>query len=491
MLWIVLALIVGVVLGVRYAEYSTVFWWAFAIVAIIGAVEDVLFSRNVMLVILAFVVGGYVLARYSVVEGDGGLRYGDREVFVLVVESVGDEGQKWITYDTKIIGIRDSIGQWRESNVRVKCSVGIGESFSIADTVSMVGKVYSIEGGYGHYLRNRGILGKLYGYDAEVLGEGGVSVRRWIEDLRVGAANRIYSLDSVGSQSTALMAAMAVGTRGALSRQSVEEYRDVGASHLLAISGLHIGIVVAMLNFILGGIRGIGRRGRVIYSVVIIGVLWGYAVFSGMSVSVVRAATMFSLYQTAILMHRSAIGINVLSAAAFIIILINPLSIYDIGFQLSFAAMVGISIFYYPLLLLWSSRYKLFRILWAALCVSLSAQLTVAPLVAYHFGNIQLMSLPLTLIIWLTVPVIIVTSIVYLVSSIAIIGHIGVVVAGIQNWVFGEISQWSWIVIRSVELNGYGLLLWYIVVALLGFMLNYHRYRAFRRKAIKVVRRSF
>jgi competence protein ComEC len=165
-----------------------------------------------------------------------------------------------------------------------------------------------------------------------------------------------------------------------------EVYAISGASHVLALSGLHLGIIYVLLSMLVPG-----RRFRMLSQVLIVLSIWGFVLLVGMPVSVVRAAVMISICALLSIFHRNPVSLNSLSLAVICILLANPVSIFDVGFQLSFAAMLSI-LLVKPLMegmvsQAYLMKHPLLRWLWGVTTVSVAAQVGVAPLIAYYFGR--------------------------------------------------------------------------------------------------------
>ena len=184
----------------------------------------------------------------------------------------------------------------------------------------------------------------------------------------------------------AVMAAMVLGDKSALTKELRATYSATGASHVLALSGLHLGIIYLLLT------RLTQRRRHLLLSqVVIVLGIWAFALLTGLSASVVRAATMISIYAVFSLGGRGNAPLAVLSFTALVMLLVNSRSLYDIGFQLSFMAMLAI-LLVSPLMgrlvtPRWMMRHRLKGWLLSMTVISLAAQAGTAPLVAYHFGR--------------------------------------------------------------------------------------------------------
>lgn len=194
----------------------------------------------------------------------------------------------------------------------------------------------------------------------------------------IDAIDQNFKRDHAG-----ILKALLLGDKGDLSTEVRDHFANAGAMHLLAVSGLHVGIIAFILLFIFK--QAPKRISNLTAHIIVVVLLWGYALITGFSPSVTRAVLMFSL----LILSRLAKGqyqpINVLFFAAFISILIEPNVIYDIGFQLSYLAVLGIFLFYTPLEKIVQTKIKPMRWLWQGTCIGLSAQLTTLPLTLYYF----------------------------------------------------------------------------------------------------------
>ena len=219
----------------------------------------------------------------------------------------------------------------------------------------------------------------------------------------------------------AVVAAMSLGDKSQLTKELKDTYAVSGASHILALSGLHLGIIYTLLSLLLSH-----RRWQVVSQVVIIVCIWLFVFLVGMSASVVRSAVMFTIYALLSLGHRDKMSVNTLAFAAIVMLLFNPMSLFDVGFQLSFMAVLAILLFYPLFESVWSQSFlfnhRIFRWLWMMLAVSCAAQIGVAPLIAYYFGRFSnyfllanLVVVPAaTLILYLSLVVLLIPSFAYL-----------------------------------------------------------------------------
>ena len=190
----------------------------------------------------------------------------------------------------------------------------------------------------------------------------------------------------VDSQVYGILTAMTLGDKSHLDSGLRETYSVVGAAHVLALSGLHLMIIYTVVATLVGWYRW-----RMLSQLLIILAVWTFAFLVGLSPSVTRAALMVSIYALLAVGYRQRMTLNTLAFAAGIMLIVNPLTIYDVGFQLSFMAVLAIVLFN-PLLqgiipLHVQQRHRWLTSLWSLVTVSLSAQLGTAPLIAYYFGR--------------------------------------------------------------------------------------------------------
>ena len=184
----------------------------------------------------------------------------------------------------------------------------------------------------------------------------------------------------------AVVAAMALGDKSALTQELKDVYSVTGASHVLALSGLHLGIIYTLLSLFV-----FRRRWQVLSQMVIILSVWAFVFLVGMSTSVARSAVMLSIYALLSLGHRDRMSVNTLAFTAIVMLMVSPMSLFDVGFQMSYMAVLSILLFVPLLESVFTAEYlmlhRVVRWLWGMVAVSLSAQIGTAPLIAYYFGR--------------------------------------------------------------------------------------------------------
>lgn len=203
-----------------------------------------------------------------------------------------------------------------------------------------------------------------------------IKATRWRQDIE-----QSYQASHITQQELAIISAMTLGDKSHITSETRTNYSISGASHILAVSGLHISIIFQLILLLRGKKR---RHPYIPVTCALIGI-WAYTLFIGMPASSVRASCMLSIYSAAILMGRKRLSINGLLLAAIAMLIYSPKYLFDISFQLSFLAVLSILLLY-PLL------GK--NVIW----VSLAAQIGTMPITAYYFGRISCYSLLTNLI---------------------------------------------------------------------------------------------
>jgi competence protein ComEC len=228
---------------------------------------------------------------------------------------------------------------------------------------------------FSKYLSRRNVASRLI-INTYVETTDGYNLSRKIEDK--------IDNSSLSDLSKGLFKALVLGRKEGLPDELLDSFSDSGIMHLLALSGLHIGILTIILMFLLKPIKLL-RRGKLIRSIMVVLLLWNYAYITGFSPSIIRATIMFSIIVIGHGMRREVNIFNSLAIAALVLLIINPNFLFDVGFQLSFSAVIGI-VWIYPLLgRLWRPRNKAVRYLWSLLIVSISAQVATFPFTVYYF----------------------------------------------------------------------------------------------------------
>jgi competence protein ComEC len=193
-----------------------------------------------------------------------------------------------------------------------------------------------------------------------------------------------YRRSGIEGNELAVVCALTLGYRVYMNDDLLSAYSSSGAMHVLAVSGLHVGVFYFILVLLLGRIPFL-QSSKVAWALIMLGLLWTYAVVTGMSPSVSRATVMFSIIVIGKSFHRRAYIYNSIAVSAFLLLLFNPANLYEVGFQLSYMAVLAIVYLYPKLYRLIDCKYYLTEKLWKLACTSLAAQIGTAPVSLYYF----------------------------------------------------------------------------------------------------------
>lgn len=240
---------------------------------------------------------------------------------------------------------------------------------------------------YRDYLKSKGVFRVGFVKDKEWIQVG--SSPHWLFTIAFNLRQNLLTLfqrTGITGENLAVLSALTMGYKSLLDQETRRVFSASGAMHILAVSGLHVGILFSTLSAFLFFLNR-KKRGRLIKGALLIAFLFFFAVFTGLSPSVLRATLMFSLVIVGTSINHNSSVYNTLSASAFIILVANPMLIAEVGFQLSYMAVLSI-VFFYPYI------YKIFYIknkwidkIWVLISVSLAAQLGTFVLGIFYFNQ--------------------------------------------------------------------------------------------------------
>jgi competence protein ComEC len=238
---------------------------------------------------------------------------------------------------------------------------------------------------YKNYLNKKGVKYQLYVNQIIKVEE----TQTFYDNLLNFKSDLIYFINqsALNNHAKNIIQALLLGERTHLEDEVKVSFSNTGIIHILAISGLHIGLISTMLLWLLSPLKRHAKTKNFPYIIAILS-LWVYAVLVGFSPSVVRAVTMFSFINIGLLIKRESSIINTIAASMFILLIYNPFYIFDVGFQLSYGAVFAIVLFY-PIFKKWYyPQNKLVKFFYDILLVSLAAQIGVLPLSLYYFHQL-------------------------------------------------------------------------------------------------------
>tara|TARA_R100000306_G_scaffold15474_1_gene19924 strand:+ start:6619 stop:8655 length:2037 start_codon:yes stop_codon:yes gene_type:complete len=238
---------------------------------------------------------------------------------------------------------------------------------------------------YSAYMKKLGVYYQIRTEPRAILAfeKGSKTIRGTAENIRSHLIAKLKE-SKITDNERSIIQALVLGQRRDIDKQLYADYAAAGAVHILAVSGLHVGILFFILKWLFLPLGKI-RYGKQIKAIAIICCLFGFALLAGLSPSVVRAATMFSLFLFAEQLKRPTNSINTLFISYLFLLIINPLWLFHVGFQLSYLAVFFILLIQPKLFGYWYPKNWFIRKAWAILTVSIAAQVGVVPLSLYYF----------------------------------------------------------------------------------------------------------
>ncbi|MGP8215281.1 MAG: ComEC/Rec2 family competence protein [Bacteroidia bacterium] len=238
---------------------------------------------------------------------------------------------------------------------------------------------------YKHYLEQNGIYYEAFvpRHSFSYTGQSDISpLLRFTDRCR----HKLIELlnDRIKGNEAAVGSAILLGYRNELSPSVIEEFTDSGTVHVICVAGLHVGIIYWLLNLLFFFFDRF-KYGKIARTILLLALLWLYALFTGLATPVIRATVMFSFLLVGKQFSRYSNSINTLAASALLMLLINPFSLADTGFQLSYLSVLGILAIYPVFISLLNPRTFILRKIWELACLSASAQLSIAPLSLLYF----------------------------------------------------------------------------------------------------------
>jgi len=238
---------------------------------------------------------------------------------------------------------------------------------------------------YGKYLETKGIYAQVFTESSQLKVSSNIEKTIWFYTSRF-RNTIIENLAKSGfkKEELAVVVALILGQQQDISPEILRDYQYAGAVHILSVSGLHVGFILLFINFILKPLPK-NHIGNIIRLIVVLISLWLFALVAGLAPSVVRSATMFSFLAVGMFLNRQTNMYHTTLASLFLILLIEPLFLFDIGFQLSYIALFFILWLQPMLKKLWQPKNIVLTYFWDILTVSFAAQIGAFPLSIYYF----------------------------------------------------------------------------------------------------------
>ncbi|MBN1122564.1 MAG: ComEC/Rec2 family competence protein [Anaerolineae bacterium] len=439
----------GWLIGIALAKHAAAVWWQWLIMAGVALAALIIARRHetwrtAFACLLLLFLGA---ARYSAAVphfDEHDLAAYNDQGFVTIEGMIADAPDRRDTYAMLRVRAEKLIGDEGETPVEglVLVEAPVGGSYRYGDPVRVRGELISPPEldtfSYRDYLARQGVYSLMRYAQVEVSGDRqGNPIRAALLDFREQARIEIARL--LPDPQASLLAGILLGIETGISADVREAFNATGATHVIAISGSNMVILAGLIQSVC--LRLI-KKPRVVAAITIAGVL-GYAVFVGGDAAVMRAAIMTTLGLVATQLYRQTFGLASLSFSALLMTAINPLVVWDVGFQLSFLATLGLILYVEPLqnwlekgllrVFSESTAQQVVALVSDAFVVTVAAQITTTPIMAYTFERFSLVSLPVNFLI---IPA---------QTPLMVLGGIGVL-AGLIFQPLGQIFAWgSWV----------------------------------------------
>lgn len=408
-----------------------------------------------LLLLLAAAFAGHLRARQAAHHRSQAAQMPENEIHAFAAElrSEARPTGRWQRYEALVYRVLTS-GGWQSFDAGLMLYLADSGQHEAGARLMIAGSPESLaparnayEFDYRQFLERRGIFYRHYARGGEILlldtklerGQGGLlhAARRRLKERIAGYVR--------GTSQRQVAHAMLFGDRSSIEPALLEIWQNAGALHVMAVSGLHVGIIFLVVQSVFGFLRR-HRTGQFVYYVIALALIWTYVAFTGLSPSAQRAAIMFSMILVAQASGRKSQVYNALGAAALLILWMDPNLIYAVGFQFSFLAVLGILVLYQPirdLIALPERPWGYFRSL---LSLSIAAQLGTFPLAIYYFHQFPTYFALGNLVVVPAAAVIIPLGFLLLLLpdwqiAASIFGHMLNALIGLANWLLGLLDR--------------------------------------------------
>lgn len=353
------------------------------------------------------------------------------------------------------------------------------KSLNIGDVLAFKGTLNSLkvpmnpeEFDYKNYLNLQSVYGQTYlrkGSWKLIKKGSDLSILRYSSILRQKLLARIDGWE-IGSDEKAITKALLFGYRYEIDSSLLSAYSSAGATHVLAVSGLHVGVIYLLTSYLLSFFN-LFNKGRMIKPFFMLGLLWGYALVTGLSPSVVRAVTMFSFVAVGTGFKRNVSIYNTLLISALFLLIIKPTYLFEVGFQLSYTAVFFIVWLQSRFESILKPKNWILKKVWLITTVSLAAQIGTFPLGLYYFHQFPSLFLLSNLVVIPLISILMYLGLGILLLSVAGISlsfltHLYEFLLGIMNKSVRLIESVPGLLIEQIHLSRIELVLFYVLIFL-------------------------
>ena len=326
---------------------------------------------------------------------------------------------------------------------------------------------------YGAYLMRKGITGQTYLRDED-----------WL-DLQTNNANPIYTFSyrfrdvllaslqrsGLNDNEFGVAAAVLLGYDDNLADEVRKSYVAAGSMHILCVSGMHVGIIYLLASFLLGFLNR-KKWQRIMKQVLLLVLIWFYALIAGLSPSILRSALMISFVIMGEMLKRKGFAINSIAASAFLLLCVNPNNLFEIGFLLSYSAVVGIVILQKPIYNLLYVKNKLLDRAWEITAIAFAAQIATIPFTLFYFNQFttyfwlsNLFMTPISFIVVISGMVLLLVSWIPYVN--VLVGYLVWGVVFVMNWIVTWVEHLPFSIVKGVYVSEFEFAMLLLAFALL------------------------
>ncbi|MBN2173294.1 MAG: ComEC family competence protein [Bacteroidales bacterium] len=443
---LIMPFMAGIILAFWLERPVASLYWLLAILFIVYLFLTLLFTKKLpyrlrwlpgLLIYMNLIIGGYQLTilntpKFSSSDISNN-NFNSGQFIVRLNEPVSEKPRSFKVV-AKVTQLKDSTG-WEEVTGKLilyfekdslSRNLEYGDLLLVQSTIQKINPPLNPgEFNYRRYLANKGIY--FQGYvkkgDWEILDKDRGSI---IKSIGAGLRNRFLNIleqNGIKGEEFAVASAILLGYDDKLDAEQKQAFSGAGAMHILCVSGLHVGIISVILSSLLFFLNR-SKWLRILKTILLLLLIWLYALITGFSPSVMRASIMFSFLIVGQNLKRKTDIYNTLAASAFTILLIDPYLLLEVGFQLSYLAVIGIVAIYKPISSLVYPRYWLIRKIWQISVVSFAATLATFPLSLFYFHQFpnlflvtNLVAIPASMLIIYLGIMVLLTSFIPLISN--------------------------------------------------------------------------
>lgn len=330
---------------------------------------------------------------------------------------------------------------------------------------------------YKNYLEKQGIVHFIKSNYSSIIKKENAP-KTWVgraANFREKIISKLKKYD-FGLEESGVIQALLLGKRDDISENTYDNYKNAGAVHILAVSGLHVGIFLFLLEFLLSPLERL-PKGKTVKLLLIVLLLWSFAFVAGLSPSIVRAVSMFSFVAYAMYLNRPTNSFNIIALSMLFILLVKPLFLFQVGFQMSYAAVFSIVWIYPKLQKFWFPENILVRKIWQLLSVSVAAQLGVLPISLFYFHQFPALFFVTNLLV---VPFLgLILGFGILVIFLALIDFLPNIMAQGFDWIIrlmnatvGWVAKQESFIIKNIPFDSFQLIWGYLIITALVLFLS-------------------